>query len=84
MAEVTGKAIQGVTPTLGTSVVKLIYVSGTKVAQNDILTVTNLTTVLGCTLQFAAGTVETETFSTNVITLTSATTGALSGLVWGT
>lgn len=56
--------------------------SGAKAAQNDTWTVTNASTVL---LAFptvdATGASGTYTVATNVITLTSATTGAHSALV---
>lgn len=87
MAEVSAKSVNGIVP-LGTFTTgawtTVMFVKGTKAAQNDILTVTGFTTVVGCYLQFASGAVETETLSTNIITLTSATTGVVSGLVWGT
>lgn len=56
--------------------------SAAKAAQNDTVTVTNATTVewAGLTID-ADGTEEAVTLSTNVITLTDATTGAVSGLV---
>jgi hypothetical protein len=87
MAEVSAKTVNGIIPigTFSTGAwTTVVFVKGTKAAQNDILTVTGLTTVTGCYIQFASGAVETETFSTNVVTLTSATTGVVSGLVWGT
>lgn len=82
MAEATSKTIEG--DNQPQSVVKILFIRGTKAAQNDTFTVSGLTTVIGVYLQFASGAVETETYSTNVITLTSATTGVISGLVWGT
>lgn len=89
MAEVSSKTVNGVIPTPSGGFVAgqwttLLFVRGTKAAQNDVLTVTGLTTIIGAYLQFASGAVETETFSTNILTLTSATTGVISGLVWGT
>ena len=89
MAEVTGKTVMGIDP-VGTGsganalFRTVLFVLGTKVAQNDVLTVTGLTTVIGCYIQFASGAVDTVTFATNVITLTGATTGVVSGLAWGT
>lgn len=56
--------------------------SGAKAAQNDTWTVGNATEVKAAWITVdATGAAETHTLSTNVITLTSATTGACSGLV---
>lgn len=87
MAEASSKTINGVVPAgnpASGAWTVVLFVRGTKAAQNDTLTVTGLTTIIGAYLQFASGAVETETFSTNILTLTSATTGVVSGLVWGT
>jgi hypothetical protein len=87
MAEASAKTINGIIPVgnfASGAWTVVSFARGTKAAQNDILTVTGFTTVIGCYLQFASGAVETVTYSTNVITLTSATTGVVSGLVWGT
>ena len=56
--------------------------SGAKAAQNDTWTVANASSIKSafCTLD-ATGGVETATVATNVITLTSATATACSGLV---
>lgn len=81
MAEVSNKTVEN--DSVPQAATKILFVRGTKAAQNDILTVTGLTTVVGAYIQFASGAVETETFSTNILTLTSATTGVVSGLVWG-
>lgn len=56
--------------------------SGAKAAQNDTWTITNATAVLACwpTVD-ASGAFEAHTIATNVITLTSATATACSGLV---
>jgi len=56
--------------------------SGAKAAQNDTWTVTNASTVIwGAFSIDSTGASETFTLSSNVITLTSATTGATSGLI---
>ena len=62
---------------------KLGYLnSAVKAAQNDTVTVTNATTVeWACLTIDADGTEEAVTISSNVITLTDATTGNVSGLV---
>jgi len=62
---------------------KLGYLdSETKAAQNDTITITNANEVKSAILEIdATGVSEPNTKSTNVITLTSATTGAVSGLV---
>lgn len=57
--------------------------SATKAAQNDTVTVTNAEEVKWATLTIDAdGSEEAVTISDNVITLTGATTGAVSGLVY--
>lgn len=57
--------------------------SATKAAQNDTVTVTNADEVVFAHLTIDAdGTQEAVTISTNVITLTDTTTGAVSGLVY--
>jgi len=63
---------------------KVMYIDGAaKAAQNDTLTITNANTVLLAILQIdATGAAEPNTKSTNVITLTSATTGTVSGIVY--
>jgi hypothetical protein len=56
--------------------------SATKAAQNDTVTVTNASVVEWVKLTLDAdGVAEPATLSTNVITLTADTTGAVSGLV---
>ena len=56
--------------------------SATKAAQNDTVTITNATVVDYAILTIDAdGTEEAVTISSNEITLTDATTGAVSGLV---
>ena len=56
--------------------------SATKAAQNDTVTITNATTVEWAILTIDAdGSEEAVTISGNVITLTDATTGAVSGIV---
>lgn len=54
----------------------------TKAAQNDTVTIKNATAVIHADLQIVAtGASETNTLSSNTITLTSATTGSVRGLV---
>ncbi len=62
---------------------KLGYInSGVKAAQNDTWTVTNASEVVQAFLQIdATGEAEENTLSTNIITLTSATTTPASGLI---
>ena len=84
MAEVTVKVIQDLAPNLPGVNVRLIYVKGVSAANNDTITVTNLTTVIGASLISSTGTVLTMTFATNVITLTNGGTLTVSGLAWGT
>lgn len=56
--------------------------SATKATQNDTLTVPNATVVEWAILTIdATGAAEPYTIAANVITLTSATTGAVSGIV---
>lgn len=56
--------------------------SGTKVAQNDTWTVKNAKEVLAAFIKDDSdGTAEAVTISDNVLTLTSAATGATSGLI---
>ncbi len=56
--------------------------TATKAAQNDTVTITNANEVVWAGVSIdATGASETNTLATNVITLTSATTGAVSGMV---
>ena len=56
--------------------------SATKASQNDTVTITNASEVLFAGVSIdATGASETNTISGNVVTLTSATTGAVSGLI---
>lgn len=82
MAEVTSKTIEGNSPPQ--AAVKIFYVTGTSAANNDTLTISQLTTVRGAFLISTTGTVITMTFATNVITLTNGSTLVVSGLAWGT
>ena len=79
MAEVTSKKQKVLVPHLSKYVV---YVEGTKAAQNDTLTVSELTTV-DTAILICANALETTSISGNVITLTSANTGAVKGIVIG-
>lgn len=84
MAEFTAKTIQGLAPNVeGTQAARLVYVAGTSAANNDTLTVSNLTTVRGAFLISTTGTAGTMTFATNVITVTNGGTLVFSGLAWG-
>lgn len=86
MAEVTAKTIIEMAPNLAGSQTRLVHIKGTTAATGDTLTVSNLTTVVGCYLSQANGTLPTSVgLSTNVITINNAG-GALtySGLAWGT
>ncbi len=56
--------------------------SAAKAAQNDKLEITNASTVITALLVTdTAGAAETHTISGNTITLTSATTGTVSGII---
>jgi hypothetical protein len=56
--------------------------SATKAAQNDTVTITNASEIVWAGLTIDAdGTEESVTISSNVLTLTDTTTGAVSGLV---
>lgn len=56
--------------------------SATKAAQNDTVTISNAKTVEWVVITIdATGAHENNTLATNVITCTSATTGAVSGIV---
>lgn len=83
MAEITVKVIQELAPNLAGSQTRLVYVAGTTVANNDTITVSDLTTVKGAFLISSTGTVGTMTFATNVITITNASTLIWSGIAWG-
>ncbi len=87
MAEVSSKTVIGISPLGNPGLWKtVVWVQGTTAATGDILTVTGLTTVQGCYLAQATGTVPTSiSLSGNVITINNAG-GALtySGLAWGT
>jgi hypothetical protein len=84
MAEVTVKSIQELAPNLAGAQTRLVYVAGTSAANNDTITVSDLTTVKGAFLISTTGTAATMTFSTNVITVTNGSTLVWSGLAWGT
>lgn len=84
MAEILVKVIQELAPNLPGSQVRLVYVAGTTQANNDVITVTDLTTVKGAFLISSTGTVAAMTFATNIITITNASTLIWSGIVWGT
>jgi len=85
MAEVTSKIIQGMGPNvpLGSSARRIVFVRGVSAANNDTLTVPELTTVEGAFLISTTGTVITMTFATNVITLTNGGTLTVTGIAWG-
>jgi len=56
--------------------------TATKAAQDDTVTITNASLVIFAGISIdATGASETNTLTTNVITCTSATTGAVSGFV---
>lgn len=84
MAEVTAKSIQELAPNLPGTQNRLVYVTGTSAANNDTITVSDLTTVKGAFLISTTGTAGTMTFATNVITVTNGGTLVWSGLAWGT
>jgi len=64
--------------------VKIGYFESTaKAAQNDTITFSNATTILQAFIQVVGtGAAEANTISANVVTLTSATTGNVFGLVY--
>lgn len=86
MAECTSETIMDLGPNFpkATNQRRLLFVRGTMAAQNDVITVTPLTTVEGASLIATDGTVMTMTFATNVVTLTNAAAKTCTGLVWGT
>ena len=63
---------------------KLGYLNGaTKAAQNDTVTITNAKMVEFANISLdATGTAQTNTIATNVITVTAATAGTVSGFVY--
>jgi hypothetical protein len=84
MAEVTAKTIMGIAPLGNPGLWRtVVFIQGTG-ANNDVLTVTGLTTVQGAYLVSSGGTVGTLTFATNVITITNGGGLTWSGLAWGT
>lgn len=84
MTNVTTTATQ-VTPVGGAmnDGTRLVYLASTaKAAQNDTVTIANCSTVVHADLQIVAtGAAEGYTISTNVITLTSSTTGNVRGFI---
>jgi len=69
----------------GSNGLKMGYIKGvTKAAQNDTVTITNVNAIVLVTglCTDAAGAAETRTFTSNVITCTSATTGTVSGTIY--
>ncbi len=85
MANVTA-SIEQILPEAGASNAgrKMGYLSSTtKAAQNDTVTIGNAKEVVFADLQIVAtGAAEPYTVSTNVITLTSATAGAVKGIIY--
>jgi len=63
---------------------RIDYINGvTKVAQNDTLTITGAATIEWALItDDTTGAVDEVTLSTNVITLTAATTGTVSGIIY--
>jgi hypothetical protein len=64
---------------------KVYFVVGTATTNSDFITISGLTTVQGALLSRtdSVGTFGTCTYATNVVTVTNATTGVWSGIVWG-
>lgn len=85
MAEATTEVFMELAPNLpkATNQRRLVFVRGITAGANDIITITDLTTVEGAFLIATDGTVGTMTYATNVITVTSAAK-TYTGLVWGT
>ena len=86
MAEVTAKVLVELAPNIPGLQVRLVHIKGTTANTGDILTVNNLTTVIGAYLAQATGALPSSiSLSTNAITINNAG-GALtySGLAWGT
>jgi len=79
MAEVTNKESKVISPHLGKY---CVYVKGTKAAQNDTLTVSELSSI-DVAILVCANALETYSTSGNVITLTSTNTGTVAGIVIG-
>jgi hypothetical protein len=83
-AEMTLKSATRITdPNLALNGLKYYHIQGKGATNSDYFTVGQLTTVKGCSLMATDGTVGTVTFSTNVITVTNASTLYWGGLVWG-
>lgn len=85
MAEATTETFMELAPNLprATNQRRLVFVRGTTAAGNDVITLTDLTTVEGAFLIATDGTVGTMTYGTNIITVTSAAK-TYTGLAWGT
>ena len=75
MADLT-ETVTEIVPGIG---VKTIFFTATKAAQNDTITFSSYVTVYGMSIK-VGNNVETWTQATNVITLTSANTGAITGI----
>jgi hypothetical protein len=89
VAEFGSKTVMGIIPVgTGSGTASLfravVFVQGTSIANNDVLTVTGLTTVQGAFLISSTGVVGAMTFATNIITVTNAGALTWSGLAWGT
>ena len=85
MAEVQNKTVNPIAP-LGPAglATVVLFVKGLSGVNNDTITVTGLTTVLGAFLISSTGVVATMTFATNIITITNGGALTWSGLAWGT
>ena len=86
MASNVNAAVEDIAPLGGTNSkgYRIGYLnSATKAAQNDTVTITNAKVVEFAALSLdATGTSQTLTISGNVITITAATAGAVSGFVY--
>jgi hypothetical protein len=79
-AELSPETFESQSPLLAK---KLVFITGTAAINDDFVTVTKLTTVQGCYLQAADGTVGLCTYAGNKITITNAGVLAWSGFAWG-
>ena len=77
VADLTETIVE-IVPHLG---IELLYFTATKATQNDTVTFATKRLVYPLAITVGDGGIETWTSSTNVVTLTSATTGAIRGLV---
>jgi hypothetical protein len=79
-AEMESETFESQSPLLAK---KLVFINATSTENSDFITVTKLTTVQGCYLQAADGTIGLCTYSTNKIVVTNGGVLVWSGFAWG-